>query len=274
MRQMLALLLALLILPGALSAQERDGVHLLDLPILVAYCERDPGNRIHPGGGRWDPQQQMEIFGCTPAAGIDVTVSNLDIDFFDRCTTDGDGMCRIEAPTDPERELMVAVHMSTVTPGHAPADVVVPTVHYTEFTGVGIPLFLVPEITPGGTDQMPERTTIAVNVARCEDGSFAPGCEREPVQVLVQASSGDITAEGEPWLATNDEGWVSFDREFYDGDGIDLMLVTDGEPRFACSEIASGDRLATDWIEGREGTFIRVDTTGIDGDIACDVTLP
>ena len=268
----LLLFLVLGISPGAVEQTADDDVNLLDLPILLAHCERDPGNRIQPGGGRWDPQQQMKNFGCSPAAGIDVTVYNLDIDFFDRCTTGAGGMCRVEAPTDPERELTVAVHMSTVTRGYAPAAVLNPTVHFSEFTGIGIPLFLEPEVTPGTIHHLPERTTLAVHMAKCADNSSKLGCKREPVKALVQASAGEITAEGAPWLATNDEGWVSFDRALLDGDTVDLMLRTNTEPRFACTDLDSGDRIETEWIEGREGNFIRV-TPISEGDITCDVTL-
>lgn len=270
-RPLIAIIAALgLSLGGGGIAAQDDDAHMLDLPVLLASCERDPGNRLQPGGGRWDPQEEMKSFGCEPAADVDVTVYNLDIDFFERCTTDDDGVCRVEAPTDPERELMVAIHMSTVTPGVAPAEVVTPTVHFSEFTGVGIALLPNPDVTPGADDD--ERVTIAANVAVCEDGSNAEGCEREPTDALVQASAGDITAEGNPWLATNDEGWVSFDRAAFEGDEIDLMLRTDTEPRFACSDQESGDRLDTEWIEGREGNFIRVTAT-TDGNITCDITL-
>lgn len=267
---MMALLALSLGTTGTATAQD-DDEHMLDLPVQLAYCDDDPGNRLQPGGGKYVPEEEMARFNCDPAVGVDVTVYNLDIDFFDRCTTEDDGICRVNAPTDPERELMVAIHMTTVSPGSAPHDVVNPTVHFTEFTGIGIALFSDPDITPGAGDAE-ERTTIAANVAVCEDGSNAEGCEREPTDALVQASSGDITAEGAPWLATNDEGWVSFDRDLLEGDAIDLMLQTDTEPRFACSDEETGDRLDTEWIEGREGNFIRVTAT-TEANITCDITL-
>ena len=256
---------------GNAAAQDVD-VHTLEFPILLAYCERDPGNKMLPTGGRFSPEQVMEDHGCTPAEGISVTVWNDEIDFAERCETGDDGRCEVDAPTDPERELMVAIHMSTVDPGFAPVDVVNPQAHFSEFTGIGIALLAEPDATPGTGDNPDERTTIAVNVATCEDGSNAEGCEREGTEALVQASSGEITAEGEPWLLTNDDGWVSFDRAAYDGDEIDLMLRTDTRPRFACSDKDSGDRLETEWIEGREGNFIRI-TADTDGDITCDITL-
>lgn len=262
------------LLPGIsdqVSAQD-DNVHMLELPILVAYCERDPGNSLQPGGGRFSPETIMADFNCDPAEGISVTVSNLDIDFFARCETGDDGLCEIEAPTDPERELDVAIHMSTVSPGYAPVEVVNPTVHFSEFTGAGIALLPDPEVMPGQFDELPERATLAVNVATCKDGTIPEGCEREAAIALVQASSGGITSEGAPWLATNDKGWVSFDRLSLEGDSINLMLQTPDEPRFACTDLDSRDRLDAEWVEGREGNFIRI-TPISGGSINCDVTL-
>lgn len=254
------------------ATAEGDDVHMLKLPVLIATCERDPGNRLQPGGGRFSPEQVMDEFGCDPVEGVSVTVSNEEIDFFARCETGDDGLCEIEAPTDPERELAVAIHMTTVPPGYAPKKVVNQTIHFSEFTGIGIALLAESDETPGASDDPADRKTLAVNVAECEDGSSAPGCKREPVEALVQASAGDISAEDFPWLATTEEGWVSFDRASLKADTIDLMLQTATEPRFACTDIESGDRVETEWIEGREGNFIRI-TPISDGDMRCDVTL-
>lgn len=266
----IATILILLTGPAGTATAQSDDAMMYELPIIIAACEDDPGNKIQPGGGRYAPEKVMERYHCTPVEGVSVTVSNLDIDFFGRCETDDDGQCDVVAPMDPERELDVAIHMSTVPVGLAPKKVVNQTVHYTEFTGIGIPLFSQAGTTPDADDE--ERTTIAVNVAECEDGSNDKGCEREPVDALVQASAGEITAEGQPWLATNDDGWVSWDRALLGDDSIDLMLRTDTKPRFACSDVDSGDRLDTEWIEGREGNFIRVNPE-TNGDITCDITL-
>ena len=268
----IVMIVAMLTLAPGLAGRaiaQSDEVHMLELPIIVASCERDPGNKIQPGGGRYSPEQVMAQYDCVPVEGVSVTVSNLDIDFFGRCETDADGRCEVDAPSDPERKLDVALHMSTVPVGLAPHQVVSQTVHFSEFTGIGIPLFAEPDATPGSDAT---RTTIAVNMAECADGSSRAGCEREPVDALVQASTGDVTAKGQPWLATNDEGWVSWDRALLGDGDIDLMLRTGTEPRFACSDVKSGQHLHTEWVEGHEGDFIRV-TPNADGDITCDVTL-
>lgn len=254
------------------STPGEGDAHLLDLPVQIAYCQQDPGNTLQPGGGRFSPGEIMKEFDCDPAAGVSVTVSNDEIDFFARCETGDDGICKISAPTDPERELVVAIHMSTAAPGFTPVEVVNTTIHFSEFTGIGIALLPDPDVTPDAGNETAKRTTLAVNVAECEDGSNAEGCDRSPVETLVQASTGDITADGAPWLATNDEGWVSFDRGTLEGNAIDLMLKTNAQPRFACTDVDSGDRIDTEWVEGREGNFIRVNPVS-DGNITCDVTL-
>lgn len=260
----IAFLLSLLV-PARLSAQQAtEGPHMLDLPILVAACERDPGNQLQPGGGRFSPQQVMEDHDCEPVADVSVTVSNRDIGFFARCETDDEGMCRVGAPTDPERELMVAVHVSTVPPGYVPVENVTPTVHYTEFTGEGIVLLADPDAAPGDRAELPDRRTLAVHVER--DG--------EPIGVLTQLSAGEVTIDEFPWLATNDEGWVSYDLGQFDTDMVDLMLDMEGEPRIVCRDIDNDVPLETQFYEGREGEFARITLPDTDGDINCDVTLP
>lgn len=273
MRQMLALLLAFLMLPATMQATavlaQDDEVHMLDLPILVAECNRDPGKELQPGGGRFDPAQVLDDHECGRAEGVSVTVSHRptdedDLDFFARCETGDDGMCAIEAPTDPERELMVAVHLSTVTPGFAPAEPITTTVHYSEFTGVGIALLPDPDLDEDALADLPERRTLAVKVTR----------DDEPAEVLTQLSEGETSIEGFPWLATNEDGWVSYDLGLFEGKTVDLMLDVDDEPGFACSDIDEGGSLETEWIEGFEGTFLRITLPETDGDINCEIALP
>lgn len=268
---LVALLLAVAF-PGDARAQAPGvDVPMSEMPVLVLYCEEDPGP-VSPGGGRGlSPDRLREKFDCRPGAGVALTFSNQAIDWFLRCDMDQNGECMANTPVGPppKYELDVAVHLATVDPGYAPKELVGTAANYTEFAGYGVVL-----LPTGATTPLPdgERQTLAVNVARCEDGSDAEECKRKPVEALVQASAGEMTAEGHPWLATNDEGWVSFDRVELEGKTIDLMLQTDRKPRFACTDAKSGERLATEWIEGREGNFIRL-TPISDGNISCDVTL-
>jgi hypothetical protein len=277
-RRLLTFLLALMLgLPGvtaisaaalATASAQTEEPHMLDLPVLVAYCERDPGSKLQPGGGRFDPEQVMKDHGCQPAQDISVTVSSErgdeETDFFARCETDDDGLCRVEAPTDPERELLVAVHMSTVEPGFTRNEAVTPTVHFSEFTGVGIALLPDREVLGQKTDDLPERRTLAVKVEEGED----------PASVLTQLSEGEVSIDEFPWLATNDEGWVSYDLGIFQSDTVDLMIDVEGEPEFACSDIDHGGSLKAKWIEGREGDFLRITLPDTDGDINCDVAIP
>jgi hypothetical protein len=272
MRGTLATLLALMMLPGAsVMALAQGDLHMLDLPVLVAECNRDPGTMLTPGGGRFDPAQVMDDYECEPAEGVSVTVYHreegeaaMKTAFFARCETDDEGICRVEAPTDPERELMVAVHMSTVTPGFAPAHPLTPTVHFSEFTGVGIALLPDPALDEGQLADLPDRRTLALKVE--QDG--------EPAEVLTQLSEADVAIDDFPWLAPNGDGWVSYDLGLFDSDTVDLMLDIDGEPEFACSDIDNHKPLAAEWIEGFEGDFIRITLPETDGNINCEITLP
>lgn len=272
MRRMLVSLLALMLLPGASGLAARaqdDDVHMLDLPILVAECNRDPGRDLQPGGGRFDPAEVLDDYECGRAEGVSVTVYHRptgkdDLDFFARCETDGDGMCTVNAPTDPERELSVALHMSTVTPGFAPAAPVATTVHFSEFTGVGIAVLPDPDLTEDEIADLPERRTLAVKIE--QDG--------EPAEVLTQLSEGDVSIERFPWLATNADGWVSYDLAFFEAETVDLMIDADGRPTVACSDIDAAETLETEWVEGREGDFTRITLPATDGNIRCDVSLP
>lgn len=252
-----------------LAQAQGDGVPMSEMPVQVLYCEEDPGP-VNPGGGRAiSPDTLRNEFDCRPGAGVALTFSNQEMGWFARCDMDAEGECTVETPVGPEVELDVAIHMATVEPGYAPEQPIGTAVNYTEFAGYGVVLLPVVETTPAPNA---ERQTLAVNVATCKDGSNAAGCERQPAGALVQASAGEVTADGYPWLATNDEGWVSFDRAGLKGDTIDLMLQTGTEPRFACTDVESGKRLEAEWIEGREGNFIRLTPVSA-GEISCDVTL-
>lgn len=269
MRRLLAAFLALIIFPGAgpgVTVTAQGDIHMLDLPVLVAECNRDPGRMLQPGGGRFDPSQVMDDHECGPAEGVSVTVYNRDIDFFARCETDDEGLCRVEAPTDPERELMVAIHMSTVTPGFAPEDAITATVHYSEFTGVGIAVLPDFSLSEDELEDLPDRRTLAVKAEA--DG--------KPAEILTQLSEGDVAIDEFPWLATNEDGWVSYDLGLFESDTVDLMMDLDveREPAFSCSDLGSGDALETEWIEGFEGNFFRITLPDdANGNINCDVAL-
>jgi hypothetical protein len=254
------------------TAQTPDPA-LQPLPILALNCREDPGD-VNPGGGRGIPPSELEeAFGCEPAAGVAVTVYNLDIDFHARCDTDAEGRCDVQAPPDPERRLTVAVHTASVDPAFAPVEPLDSTVHYTEFTGVGIVNLPVATGTPTPEADQQDRQLLTVNVATCQ----GPDCRREPVaNALAQVSAGGITSRGAPWLATDEDGLVTFEVGALESETVDLMLETvvadETAPRFACTDLDTRQPLEAEWVNGREGSFIRI-TPISEGDIRCDVTL-
>jgi len=267
----MALLLGSVAFPMIASATvQPSDPSVQPLPILVLNCQEDPGE-VNPGGGRGvSPEALREQFGCEPAAGVAVTIYNLDIDFGARCDTDEAGICTVQAPPDPKRRLTVAVHTASVDPAFAPVEPLGSTVHYTEFSGVGIVNLPALSGTPIAAD---ERQLLSVNIATCDGAD----CVREPVAgTLAQVSAGEITSRGASWLATNEEGNVAFEVSALEGESIDVMLDTVGagapEPRFACTNLDTGQRLAAAWVDGREGSFVRV-SSPLKGDIRCDVTL-
>ena len=239
------------------------------LPILALNCQDDPGD-VNPSGGRGvSPDQLAATFGCEPAAGMAVTVYNLEIAFHARCDTEDTGRCTVQAPPDPRRELTVAVHTASLDPAFTAKESLGTTVHYTEFSGVGLVNLPVGQGTPTAG---PERRLLLVNVATCTGSD----CEREPVaNALAQVSAGEVTSRDAAWLATDDTGTVDFEVSGLTSETIDLMLepvfAEAGEPRFACTDLDSGERLDAEWLDGREGSFIRLTPISV-GDIRCDVT--
>lgn len=255
-------LMALLLAPGAALAQTPD-IPMREMPVMALYCEQDPGP-FNPGGGRGVSLDELEErFGCRTGEGVALTFRSESLDWFGRCDTEEDGICLLESPSGPppEFELHVAVHLSTVEPGYTPRDVTGTAANYTEFAGYGV--VMLPD-DARATAAPEERRTLAVKVER--DG--------KPAEVLTQLSEGDVTIEKFPWLATNDDGWVSYDLDAFPGNTVDLMIEVDGEPSVSCSDIDQKEALDVEWIDGREGDFARITLPGSDGDINCDVTLP
>lgn len=256
---MMALMLAV---PGVALAQTPD-VPMREMPVMALYCEQDPGP-FNPGGGRGVSLEELEErFGCRTAEGVAVTFRSESLDWFGRCDTEDDGICLLDAPSGPppEFELEAAVHLSTVEPGYTPKDATGTTANYTEFAGYGV--ILLPD-DARGTAAPDERRTLAVKAER--DG--------DPVEVLTQLSEGDVTIDDFPWLATNEDGWVSYDLGSFESEMVDLMIDANGEPAISCSDIDHKTPLDVEWIEGREGDFARITLPSTDGDINCDVTLP
>ena len=92
------------------------------------------------------------------------------------------------------------------------------------FYGTGNPGPWNPEQRPGDN-----KWTSSVLARRPGDGALVwadgygdvPG---DPAEVLTQLSEGDVSIDEFPWLATNDDGWVSYDLGLFEADTVDLML--------------------------------------------------
>lgn len=136
-RHMSSLIAAFLMLlvPTVTTAQDKtDDEFMQDFPIKVILCDKDPGKGWDPLGGRGDqPADILEQNNCKPVEKVDITVYNRDIGFFERCTTNDKGECKVEAPASPDRELSVAIHDSTLDRQVYAVEPLKQVMHYTEF---------------------------------------------------------------------------------------------------------------------------------------------
>ncbi len=77
-----------------------------------------------------------------------------------------------------------------------------------------------------------------------------------------------------PWLATNEDGWVSFDLGMFRTPEVDLMLPGTETPTIACTDLSTDEALVVASLRGIDGSFTRIILPETDGDIRCDVSLP
>lgn len=251
---------------GAATAQD---VRMQSLPIQALDCEKDPGELGPPETRR---EGELGEHGCQPAEGVAVTLHSARYDWHARCDTDAEGACKVEGPAGPDIVLSGAVHLSTVTPGHAPVEPVFETTIYTEFAGVSIV-----NLPVEGADPAAERQVLSVNAATCAEGAESHGaCDRVPTDdtlLKVSETTGGPLADA-PWLAPNAEGWVSFDVGALETEQLALLVNHPGDARFACTDLDSGDRIETiDGDPGAGDSFVIELTPISEGDIRCDVTL-
>lgn len=252
---------------GAVTAQD---VRMQSLPIQVLDCETNPRQQGDPVGvAPKNPEQH----GCTPADGVAVTLHSAEYDWHARCDTDARGECEIRGPAGPDIVLTGAVYLATVTPGLAPVEPIFETIIYTEFAAA----FLV-NLPIEGDGEIAGRQVLSVNAAGCADGSApdAASCTRVPTDdtlVKVTETTGKPVA-GEPWLAPNAEGWVSFDIGPLKTETLTMLVDHPGDVRFACTDLDSGERLQTEDPDPAAGDTFAFSLIPIsDGDIRCDITL-
>lgn len=262
MSRLLSSFLPILMVISALAMPAPTPFESRDMPVLVLYCDKDPGT-INPGGGRGLTEDELEeLYGCSPAEDVELTFTLEDNSWFTRCAMDENGRCSIDAPTGLDNPLNVGLHESTVRIGYHPAGDrdLEQAINYTEFAGYG--LVLVP-IDP--TASFPtEHQTLAFSVEQ-----FG-----KPDRVLTQLSEAGVTSEGEPWLATNDDGWVSY---VLNGGGEYDLRITRAElppESIACKALDDDVDVTAEWVQGEEGSFVRIDVPRTMSDINCEIVLP
>lgn len=277
---MLSLILTILLtlIPATpVAAAQTDDRAYTDMPVMVLYCQDDPG-RINPAGGKDpSPQQLVESGRCTPAEGVALTfvLADNDWDFetdeladeiewdveddawFKRCDTGADGMCAVNSPSGFDIVIGVVLHDNTVPPGYTPAFFQRGTHNYTEFAGYG--LALIPDTaTPAG--EVADHQTLALNIIQ----------NGEPATVLTEWEIND--KDTDTYLATNADGWVSKIVAANDSVQIDLVNVDEGaEVTVACS--ANDDAAVTVESSVDDDGELTIAVPETESDIRCDIAI-
>lgn len=274
----LILLLMIPATPGA-TATAQQSREYSDMPVMVVYCENDPG-RINPGGGRGPSPEQLIASGqCTPAEGVSLTFvladDNWDFEkdrpvdeiewnvqddgWFARCDIDAEGMCALNSPVGFDIVIGVVLHESTVKPGYVPAFFPATTHNYTEFAGYGLALVPDKDYTGIATD-VKDHQTLALKVT--ENG--------EPANVLTDWDVNDN--DENRYLATNSDGWVSDVIAADDHIEIDLVNVgDDADVTLTCSGV-DDPSITIEYKVDDDGNLV-IDVPKTESDIRCDVEI-
>jgi hypothetical protein len=274
---MLALLL--LVSPTIATATAQPSRELRDMPVMVLYCDDDPGGVHIEGGMDPAPETLIESGQCTPAEGVALTfvLVNNDWDFeeddpeedwdvdadswFARCDMDADGLCQLNSPVGFDIVLGVFLHDATVKPGYEPVGFRTTTHNFTEFSGYGLALIPTADTADAAGD-VADHQTLALNIT--EDDS--------PANILTEWDIEGIDDDLDTYLATNADGWVSAVTAPKQKIEIDLVNVHDmAMVNAVCS--ANDDASVTVQVSvGIDGDLtITVPDTA--SDIRCDVEI-
>ncbi len=278
MLRLLATIL-LLLLPATPQATAQQSREFSEMPVMVVYCESDPG-RINPAGGRGPSPEQLITGGqCTPAEGVSLTfvLADDDWDFekdnpaeeiewdvqedgwFARCDIDAEGMCALESPEGFDIVIGVVLHESTVKPGYVPAFFPSTTHNYTEFAGYGLALIPDDDYTGTATD-VKQHQTLALKVTQ----------NGQPADVLTDWDVND--ADEDRYLATNSDGWVSDVIAAGDHIDIDLVNVDDDATVTATCSGVDDPATAIEYEIDDDGDLV-IDVPDTDSDLRCDIEI-
>jgi hypothetical protein len=279
---MLRFILALILigLPGAhMTTTPPSNREFRDMPVVVFYCNEDPG-RIEAGGGK-DPAPEVLLQEglCTPAEGVSVTflLVNDDWDFeedepaseidwevdedswFARCDIHADGHCALNSPTGFDIVLGAVLHEGTVIPGYTPAFFPATTHNFTEFAGWG--LALIPEDTEiDPAAEAADHQTLALRISHND----------EPALVLTEW---EINGEdNDVYLATTEGGWVSSIVAANDEVKIDLVNIGDDDD-VSLTCVANEDAAAQVDASVDDDGDLKIVIPDTESDIRCDVII-
>ena len=278
---MLRYLFALLLM-FPLSAQplvaESTERSFSDMPVMVLYCDEDPG-RLNVGGGKAPaPEELIENGSCRPAEGVALTfvLADDDWDFetdkpadeiewdveddgwFARCDIDATGRCALNSPVGFDIVIGAVLHEGTVLPGYEPAFFQRGTHNFTEFAGYGLALIPGDAATPDAT--ISDHQTLALNITQ----------NGEPASVLTEWEIND--KDSDLYLATNADGWVSAIISGGDDISIDLVNIDDdAEISLFCS--AFDDPNATVEFAVSNDGDLEISVPATNSDVRCDIQV-
>jgi len=132
---------------GVASAQEAPAE--ISFTIASFSCDADPGQVSLAAGNIPD--------SCTPDAGAVAEVTLEDGTAVGTCTTDGTGLCTLQAPN--EATVVVTLDESSVVTGNSPRENPITTQVVTEFAGalfINLPAAPAPGETPVPPTELPD----------------------------------------------------------------------------------------------------------------------
>lgn len=265
----------LIVMPMQVITATPTDRELRDMPVMVLYCQEDPG-LINIGGGKDPaPESLVESGLCTPAEGVSLTFvlvrrewdfekddpeKDWDVDansWFARCDMDANGRCTLNAPEGFDIVLGVFLHDATVKPGYAPVNFQRTTHNFTEFAGYG--LALIPNGDPVG--EAADHQTLALNVTQ----------DSKPVSVLTEWDIEGDHDDADLYLATNNDGWVS--NVTQPQQKIEISLENVAENAHITASCSANDNAAIQVKVVVDDNELEIHVPDTQSDIRCDIQI-